>query len=403
MKKTISGISMFSLWLGAAVSLAEIMTGSLLAPLGLAKGIAVILTGHIIGTVILTAVGAIGFLEKKTAMETAMFSFGYSGAKIIALLNCIQLIGWTSIMLIQCSKSLQVVTEKLFGFHHFMVLTILAGLLVLLWTLWGYHGKHLINNLAVILLVGLCLYMITFIFKGTPVPTVEQVSLPVALELSIIMPLSWLPLISDYTRSAKSLPGSLWGSFLGYFLGSSFMYIIGLACTIYTGSTNPIEMLTSLQMGPLAIIIILLSTMTTTFLDVYSSVMSTRGITKRFSQSTLIVAYSAIGTVLALYFPMESYQSFLYMIGSVFAPVFTIVLMDYYVLKKDYSHSHFNIMGIIAAAVGIYTYYQLVKMELLLGNAVPAMLVTGIIYAGLTQVTRYMKGKNPSTGIRLRP
>ena len=36
------------IWFGAAVSIAEIMTGTYFAPLGLAKGCAAILIGHII-------------------------------------------------------------------------------------------------------------------------------------------------------------------------------------------------------------------------------------------------------------------------------------------------------------------------------------------------------------------
>ncbi|WP_027352121.1 putative hydroxymethylpyrimidine transporter CytX [Desulfotomaculum nigrificans] len=392
MSKTIGGISMFALWLGAAVSLAEVMTGSLLAPLGLQKGIIVILAGHLIGTLILAAVGVIGFREKKTAIESAKLSFGKYGSNMVAILNCIQLIGWTSIMLIQCSKSLQVVTQKLFGFNNFTVLTVLAGALVLIWTLSEHKGTHLINNLAVTLLFGLCVAMGLAVLKGQGVvPATGDMTLAAGLELSVVMPLSWIPLISDYTRSAKSGRGSFWGSFLGYFLGSSFMYIIGLASAIYTGSPDPIEILMKLNMGFAAVMIIILSTVTTTFLDVYSTVMSTTSVTQKFSRKTLIVVFTALSTGLALYFPMESYTDFLYMIGSVFAPVFTIVLLDYYILKKNYSQFSFNVPGLIAAAVGVYAYYQLAAFNLILGTSVPAMLVTGAVYLVLVTVSKYIR------------
>ena len=39
------------IWFGAGVSIAEILTGTYLAPLGLWKGIAAILLGHLIGCV----------------------------------------------------------------------------------------------------------------------------------------------------------------------------------------------------------------------------------------------------------------------------------------------------------------------------------------------------------------
>ena len=390
MSKTIGGISMFALWLGAAVSLAEIMTGSLLAPLGLQKGLLVILAGHLIGTLFLAAIGVIGFREKKTSIESAKLSFGQYGGTIIAVLNCIQLVGWTSIMLINSSKSLQIVTERLFGFSNFTVLTIIAGALVLLWTLSASNGKHLVNNVAVFLLLGLCIFMTTLIFnEKSPAPLAGEMSLALGLELSIVMPLSWIPLIADYTRSARSQRGSFWGSFGGYFLGSSFMYFIGLSSAIYTGTADPIEMLTRLNLGFAAIMVILLSTITTTYLDVFSTVMSASSITKRFNQKTLIIFFGAVGTVLALYFPMNAYETFLYMIGSVFAPVFTIVLLDYYLFQQDHSGTYLNKAGLLAALVGIWSYYQLAELNLLLGISIPTILVTGVTYTAFVKMAGF--------------
>ncbi len=62
------------LWFGAAISIAEILTGTLFAPLGLAKGIAALIIGHIIGCILLYMAGIIGGNTQKTAMETAGIS-----------------------------------------------------------------------------------------------------------------------------------------------------------------------------------------------------------------------------------------------------------------------------------------------------------------------------------------
>ena len=47
------------IWFGAALSIAEIMTGTYLAPLGLTQGLYAIILGHIIGGVILLGAGLI--------------------------------------------------------------------------------------------------------------------------------------------------------------------------------------------------------------------------------------------------------------------------------------------------------------------------------------------------------
>ena len=83
------------IWFGAAVSLAEILTGTYFAPLGFAKGIAAIITGHIIGCTMLFCAGIIGGKVRKSAMETVKMSFGSKGGMLFSFLNVLQLVGWT--------------------------------------------------------------------------------------------------------------------------------------------------------------------------------------------------------------------------------------------------------------------------------------------------------------------
>ena len=64
------------IWFGAGVSIAEILTGTYFAPLGIAKGLQAIITGHIIGCVMLFLAGYIGGKAGKSAMETVKMSFG---------------------------------------------------------------------------------------------------------------------------------------------------------------------------------------------------------------------------------------------------------------------------------------------------------------------------------------
>ena len=46
------------IWFGAAVSIAEIMTGTYFAPLGFSRGLLAILLGHAIGCIMLFLAGA---------------------------------------------------------------------------------------------------------------------------------------------------------------------------------------------------------------------------------------------------------------------------------------------------------------------------------------------------------
>lgn len=389
---TMSGFNQFALWFGAAVSLAEIMTGSLIAPLGIKQGIAVILAGHLIGTLILALVGIIGFREKNPSLKSSRLSLGKYGSYIISVFNIIQLVGWTAIMMIQCARALQSITGQLFGFNNFILLVIATGILVGIWAFNAYRGFSLINNIAVIFLMLLCVVMLKSVLQGGEAHQVITSGLTIgaALELSIIMPLTWLPLISDYTMLGKSKAGSFWGSFGGYFLGSSFMYIIGLLSAIYAGTSDIIGVLVGLNLGISALFVVILSTVTTTFLDVYSAVLSTNNIAPGISRKNLIIIFTALGTLLAIFFPMEQYENFLYMIGSLFAPVFTVVLMDYFVYKSDHSMDSCNITGFIAAITGVITYYVVASMDLIIGSTIPAMTLTMVAYVLVRFIKKHL-------------
>lgn len=68
------------IWFGAGVSIAEILTGTYLAPLGMGKGLVAIIVGHIIGCLMLFLAGVIGGKVRKSAMETVKMSFGQKGS-----------------------------------------------------------------------------------------------------------------------------------------------------------------------------------------------------------------------------------------------------------------------------------------------------------------------------------
>ncbi|MBO5551500.1 MAG: cytosine permease, partial [Lachnospiraceae bacterium] len=98
-KNTTSVFENALIWFGAGVSLAEIQTGTYLASLGFLKGVAAVILGHLIGCGLLFAAGLIGAGTKKSAMETVKGSFGKKGAVFFSVLNVLQLVGWTAIMI----------------------------------------------------------------------------------------------------------------------------------------------------------------------------------------------------------------------------------------------------------------------------------------------------------------
>ncbi len=384
-KTTLSSFGLFALWFGAAISMAEIFTGGLLAPLGFSEGLKAILLGHLIGGLILILGGYIGAKSKLPAIMSTRISFGRYGSYLFALLNVLQLIGWTAVMIISGGRAANELGMSLFGFDSINTWAIAIGVFIGLWIWLGKVGFQKLNVIAVVLLFGLTIILCGVVFREgsiLQVPATGEMSFGAALELSIIMPLSWLPLISDYTRFAKSRNGGLVGSFTGYFIGSSLMYAIGLAIALYAKDASVGSMMMVLHLGFAALGIVLLSTITTTFLDAYSAGVTFTNIFPHISERKIAFVMAIIGLLVALFTPIEQYETFLYAIGSVFGPLFAILLSDYFVFKKEEIESSLSlhIGALIVWAVGVTLYYQFVTLDLPLGSTLPTMLATSIIF-----------------------
>ena len=374
-KKGTGILSNSIIWFGAGVSIAEILTGTYFAPLGFAKGISAIIIGHVIGCCLLFFAGYIGALSKKSAMDSTAISFGKIGAKIFAFFNVIQLLGWTAIMIYDASLSL----NGIFAASKW-IWPLITGLLIILWVLAGITNIGKFSSGVMIALFVLTIVMCKIIFSGQKSHLSQDfqdaISFGQAIELAIAMPLSWLPLISDYTKEAEKPFAATFASSLTYCLVSSWMYIIGMGLAILTEESDITKIMAAAGLGKLALVIIILSTVTTTFLDAWSAAISLKTIFEKVPEKLTAIIVTVIGTLAAIFFPMDNITDFLYMIGSIFAPMISILLADYFILKSDFSKKKVKVSRVIIWLTGFIIYRLLMLTDLISGCTIPDMLIT---------------------------
>ena len=89
--KKSSNLAIALIWFTAAISMAEILTGTWFAPLGWQQGLIAIVVGHFIGGSMFFCAGYIGAKTQKSAMQTVQISFGEKGSALLSLLNAMQL------------------------------------------------------------------------------------------------------------------------------------------------------------------------------------------------------------------------------------------------------------------------------------------------------------------------
>ena len=364
------------IWFGAAVSIAEILTGTYFASLGFLKGILAIVLGHIIGCGLLFLAGLIGAKTEKSAMETVKMSFGNKGSLFFAILNVLQLVGWTGIMIYDGALA----TQGILNIGHIIWCLIIGGL-ILLWILIGIKNLGKINIIAMSALFVMTIILSFIIFRGgiSLEGSDESMSFGAALELSVAMPLSWLPLISDYTKEAKEPVKATAASSIVYGLVSIWMYIIGMSAALFTMESDIAQILLKAGLGIVGLLIVVLSTVTTTFLDAYSAGVSTESIIEKIPGKWVAVAVTIIGTAGAILVPMDDITSFLYLIGSVFAPMISIQIVDFFILKAGHEKEKFAMSNIFIWLAGFIIYRILIKIDAPIGSTIPDMLITMII------------------------
>ena len=374
MKKT-STFQNGLIWFGAGVSIAEILTGTYFAPLGMGKGILAIVVGHVIGCALFFFAGLIGGRTGLSAMETVKLSFGKKGGLLFAFLNVVQLVGWTAIMIYDGALA----TNGIFDTGAW-VWCLVIGALILVWILIGITNLGWVNRISMAALFILTLVLCKVIFidgrPGDASAFGEAMSFGAAVELAVAMPLSWLPLISDYTREAEKPFRATLASTLTYGLVSCWMYIIGMGAAIYTGEGDIALIMVKAGLGVAALVILVLSTVTTTFLDAWSAGISSESLSKKLSGKWVAVGVTVIGTAAAMLFPMDDITDFLYLIGSVFAPMIAVQLADFFILRRPGTDSGFDWAGLGVWLAGFVIYRLLMNVDFVLGNTLPDMLIT---------------------------
>jgi putative hydroxymethylpyrimidine transporter CytX len=387
-KKT-STLSNGLIWFGAGVSIAEILTGTYFAPLGFTKGFLAIIVGHVIGCVLLFLAGLIGGYTGKSAMETVKMSFGQKGCLLFAVLNVLQLVGWTAIMIYDGAIAVNGIIQT-----GAWMWCLVIGVLIIVWLLIGIANLDKVNRVAMAALFVLTLVLCKVIFfSGNSISVIssDSLSFGAAVELAVAMPLSWLPLISDYTREAKEPLKATAVSAITYGIISCWMYVIGMGAAIFTGEYDIAQIMVKAGLGIVGLLIIVFSTVTTTFLDTYSAGISSETIFSKLNGKWIAILVTIIGTVGAILYPMDDITDFLYLIGSVFAPMVAVQIADYFILKKDGSEKKIDWKNMVIWLLGFLLYRMLMQIDTPIGNTLPDMLLTIVLSLVVNSFSRLHK------------
>lgn len=392
-----------ALWSSLGVGLLVLLAGTLLVPgLGLGPALLAILIGSVIGSLLLAIAGVVGSDHAIPTMVMLRPVLGIRGSYIPSILNIIQLIGWGAFEVIIMAQAASGITQTLFGFSAYLPWTFFFALWCTLLALGGPLAvvRQWIEKFAIWLVYAITIYLTVYLFTHYDIGTLLQApgtgEMPfwLAVDLVVAMPISWMPLVADYSRFARRSGPAFWGTFLGYTIANIWFYALGALFVLALRTEDLIPALLSVAGGWLALLLILVDETDNGFADIYSAAVSGQNLAPRVRQWWLIAALGIICFVLAVTVPIARYENFLLLIGSVFVPLFGVLAADYFLLRRrqydtaklyrpagDYWYmGGLNPWALLAWAAGLTTYHLVAARLPWLGASIPSFLLSLIIY-----------------------
>ena len=319
------------IWFGVAISVSEIEAGIQIGSAAPLNSIWVpLILGHVIGGILLYFVGLIGARLRVNAMESIKSTFGNFGSKFFATLNVLQLIAWVAVLNAQGALALMGLNIPI----SFALTCIILAILIAIWVYVGLRRTSRITSVIMIILTALLVILsvkLLGINGNHLIPVTNSATLTFwnIFEISIAMPISWLPVISDYTKDVENPKKATALSALAYTVASLWMYFIGVEI-VCIGTVDISQAILISGLGVQGVFILVLSTVTTNFLATNSAGESSKAIFNRLDPKIAGVIVSFLSAILAISGIMDHYISFLYLISSVFAPMASVLVVSFY-------------------------------------------------------------------------
>lgn len=369
------------IWFGTAISVSEIEAGIGIGAASSLNSLWVpLVLGHILGGILLFLIGYIGASVRQNAMEVTSTTYGKYGAKFFAILNVMQLVAWVAVLNAQGATALASLNLPI----SFPMTCIMLAALIALWVYLGLQRVSKITTVVMTILTAL-LIILSFRFLGFDshaAGTLTRNSLGFwnIFEISIAMPISWLPVISDYTKDVEKPVKATLVSAIAYSLASLWMYFIGIEIANIGANYTIAQAILIANLGTIGIIIVVLSTVTTNFVAANSAGESSKVIYNRLNPKVIGVIVSALSAILAISGIMDHFIDFLYLIASVFAPMAAVLLVDYYITKENNENKNIMYWNMFAWLAGFIVYNITVNLDsIFLGPTLLAVIVSAAL------------------------
>ena len=350
--RVLGGLDLGLLWGNLGVSLLVVVAGAALVPaLSLRDALLAILVGCVLGNLMVAAAGAIGADARVPGMVLLRAPLGRRGSYLPTAANVLQGLGWSVFELLIIATAAAALSDELFGFRAQWLWTLVFGAFALALALLGPIGfvRRFVRKIAVWAVPVALLYLTWWAVDGADLSAVWDapgeggLSMWEGADVVVAITVSWTPYAADYTRFARSRRGAFFGTGAGYFVPDAWLLVLGVLLVLSRDLSDPAALPAAIVAGGAAAILALLALLVTetdeAFANVYSAAVSLQNVVPRAPQAVLVVLVAAVATAGALVIDLVRYQTFLLLLGSLFVPLFAVLLAHWLMAGRHYAES----------------------------------------------------------------
>ncbi|MGH2760712.1 MAG: purine-cytosine permease family protein [Actinomycetota bacterium] len=341
-----------ALWGNLGISLLLPIVAAFLVPgLSFGQAVAAILVGVVIGNLMLAYAGRIGAATGAPGMVLYRPALGRRGSYAPTVLNIAQNIGWGAFELLIIGTAAAAITERAFGVNARPAWTALFGVVITLMAVSGplVVVRRWIRRYAVWLVLASSIYLTVYVLTSVPFRTFLDAggdgtgTFWGGVDLVISMPISWIPLVADYTRFSRSTRAGFVGTGIGYGVAHAWFYLLGVLLILSDIARDPadptgfVAAVLAVPAGLVALGILTVDETDEAFANVYSASVSVQNVVPHWSQRRISVVIGAVCTAIAILVPLVEYENFLLLIGAVFVPLFGVLAAHYTLVRRGYA------------------------------------------------------------------
>jgi len=331
------------LWGDLSIGLLVLVSGALLVPaLGLPAAAMAIAIGSAVGSGALALVGAAGAREGVPGMVLFRPVLGRRGSYLPSAANLVQLVGWTGFEFWAMARVGNAVSADLFGVDAWAAWLVVVAVVCTTLALAGpvFTVRRWLERFGVWVVAGVAIWITVRVLLAGDLgalwsrPGSGGLPFWAAVDLVIAMPVSWLPLVADFNRFARHERGSAAATFGSYAVGNAWFYLLGSLLVLAAGATPDVldigSTIAATAGGAVVLLALLVGESDQAMANLYSGAVSVQNVAPGVRLRPLIVGLGLVGFAIAalLSDAAATLEVFLFLIGSVFVPLFGVFVAD---------------------------------------------------------------------------